>query len=158
MGLQFSKLEWPGTNKRHLSWLTQDHSLAVPSSQPTMAPSRALTALLLLVTLLSGLRLCLAGSVQPRKGAHNQLVLPTDADTHKQTVKDAFMSAYTDWQIYADGSDDLAPQTRSGVNPRNGWGATTVDALGTMKIMGLNVSDKCCPKTIPVLFVASRFH
>lgn len=106
-----------------------------------MAPSRASSTLFLVVALLSGLHLCLAGSVQPTKGAPKQLVLPADADIHKQIVKDAFVSAYTDWQIYANGSDDLAPQTKSGVNPRNGWGATTVDALSTMKIMGLDVSN-----------------
>lgn len=71
--------------------------------------------------------------------------LPADASIHKQTVKDAFVAAYTDWQLYAHGADDLAIISKQGINPRNGWGATTVDALGTMKIMGLDV---CTPQLL----------
>lgn len=81
----------------------------------------------------------LGGDVQPQ---NLKLKLPAEANTHRQTVKDAFVNAYTDWQLYANGSDDLAPLSPGqGTNPRNGWGATTVDALGTMKIMGLDVCD-----------------
>ncbi|KAI0277917.1 seven-hairpin glycosidase [Russula aff. rugulosa BPL654] len=35
------------------------------------------------------------------------------------------------------GHDEVAPLTRKPLDPRNGWGATIVDAMGTMYIMGL---------------------
>lgn len=92
---------------------------------------------LLLGVLSLNVGLSLAGTVQP---SNLNSKLPSDASTHKQVVKDAFFEAYTDWQLYAGGADDLAPLSPGyGTNPRNGWGATTVDALGTMKIMGLDV-------------------
>lgn len=37
------------------------------------------------------------------------------------------------------GFDDLAPLSGVGTNGRNGWGATVVDALSTMWVMGLDV-------------------
>lgn len=101
-----------------------------------MRSTRRSILLPLSFVLIATLPNALAGFIQ-----HPQIssLLPADASQHRQTVKDAFVSAYTDWQVYGNASDDLAVKTRTGVNPRNGWGATTVDALGTMKIMGLDV-------------------
>lgn len=89
----------------------------------------------LLLSSLGVVSMCYAGRVQ-----HANLTLPPDALAHRQVVKDVFVSAYRDWQIYANGSDEMAPLTPGrGADSRNGWGATTIDSLGTMKIMGLDV-------------------
>jgi mannosyl-oligosaccharide alpha-1,2-mannosidase len=88
----------------------------------------------LVISLLSIVSLCSAGLVQRK-----DLTLPSDASVHRQTVKDVFVSAYRDWQIYGHGKDDATPLNPGGVNSRNGWGATTIDSLTTMKIMGLDV-------------------
>ncbi|KAF8342750.1 glycoside hydrolase family 47 protein [Cantharellus anzutake] len=66
------------------------------------------------------------------------LTLPPDAAANAASVKAAFKSAFRDYATYAYGHDDLAPLSKSYVDSRNGWGATIVDALGTMKIMGLD--------------------
>lgn len=58
-------------------------------------------------------------------------------DPRAQEVKDFFVSAYNDYRKYAFGHDELTPVTKSFQDPRNGWGATILDALDTMYIMGL---------------------
>ena len=42
---------------------------------------------------------------------------------------------------FAFGHDDLEPVSKSFNDGRNGWGATIIDAMSTMSIMGLDVSD-----------------
>lgn len=53
------------------------------------------------------------------------------------------LKMYTHSNSY--GHDDLAPLSGGKPNPwvdsRNGWGATIVDSLSTMKVMGLDVSE-----------------
>lgn len=77
---------------------------------------------------------------------------------------------------YAFGHDEVAPLSRQPYNPRNGWGATIVDAMGTMVrgscyllyVFGLNhdlstswdsLYDKCYspfPLTVPNLRLKFR--
>ncbi|CAE6430564.1 unnamed protein product [Rhizoctonia solani] len=65
------------------------------------------------------------------------LQLPPDAAAKGQDAIDLFTSAYTDYKKYAWGHDSLAPLNKTFIDDRNGWGATIVDAMSTMKIMGL---------------------
>ncbi|CCO27119.1 mannosyl-oligosaccharide alpha-1,2-mannosidase [Rhizoctonia solani AG-1 IB] len=65
------------------------------------------------------------------------LQLPPEAGAKAKDAIELFTSAYADYKKYAWGNDSLAPITKAAVNDRNGWGATIVDAMSTMKIMGL---------------------
>lgn len=53
------------------------------------------------------------------------------------TITDAFKHAWSGYSEYAMLHDELAPVTGQVKNPFNGWGATLVDALDTLWIMGL---------------------
>ncbi|KAI0070112.1 seven-hairpin glycosidase [Panus rudis PR-1116 ss-1] len=75
----------------------------------------------------------IAGPVQ-----NPSLKLPSDAHIHRQAVQDIFTDSYAAYKKYAFGHDDLRPVNRSFIDGRNGWGASIVDALSTMKIMGLD--------------------
>ncbi|RMZ91268.1 hypothetical protein DV736_g1506, partial [Chaetothyriales sp. CBS 134916] len=56
----------------------------------------------------------------------------------KQTaVREAFRHAWAGYKEHAYGHDELKPITNGSADPFNGWGATLVDALDTMWIMGL---------------------
>jgi mannosyl-oligosaccharide alpha-1,2-mannosidase len=68
------------------------------------------------------------------------LQLPSDAATNRQLVKTVFLDAYSAYKQYAWKHDDLAPISASFKDTRNGWGSTVFDAMGTLKIMGEDVS------------------
>ncbi|XP_042048071.1 mannosyl-oligosaccharide 1,2-alpha-mannosidase MNS1-like [Salvia splendens] len=53
-------------------------------------------------------------------------------------VKDAMIHAWSSYEKYAWGHDELQPQTKNGVDSFGGLGATLVDALDTLYIMGLD--------------------
>lgn len=65
------------------------------------------------------------------------LQLPIDAAANAQRVVDMFKSAYDDYKTFAWGHDALAPEFGEFIDDRNGWGATIVDSLSTMHVMGL---------------------
>lgn len=65
------------------------------------------------------------------------LKLPPGASAAQAQVKQIFTNAFSAYEKFAFGHDDLTPVTKSFTDGRNGWGATIVDALSTMKIMGL---------------------
>ncbi|CUA76752.1 mannosyl-oligosaccharide alpha-1,2-mannosidase [Rhizoctonia solani] len=65
------------------------------------------------------------------------LQLPADAAENAQHTIEIFKSAYQSYKSVAWGHDSLAPLTNSYIDDRNGWGATIVDSLSTMHIMGL---------------------
>ncbi|CAE6469951.1 unnamed protein product [Rhizoctonia solani] len=65
------------------------------------------------------------------------LQLPSDAAENAQHTIEIFKSAYQSYKSFAWGHDSLAPLTNSYIDDRNGWGATIVDSLSTMHIMGL---------------------
>jgi mannosyl-oligosaccharide alpha-1,2-mannosidase len=54
-----------------------------------------------------------------------------------EIIKDAFLHAWNNYKENAWGKDELTPVTASYKNPFNGWGATLVDSLDTLWIMGL---------------------
>ncbi|EPS74039.1 mannosyl-oligosaccharide 1,2-alpha-mannosidase, partial [Genlisea aurea] len=60
-------------------------------------------------------------------------------DSHRrQKVRDAMIHAWSSYEKYAWGYDELRPQTKNGVNSFGGLGATLIDALDTLYIMGLD--------------------
>ncbi|XP_073139333.1 mannosyl-oligosaccharide 1,2-alpha-mannosidase MNS1-like [Henckelia pumila] len=61
---------------------------------------------------------------------------PLDIE-RREKVKDAMIHAWTSYEKYAWGQDELQPQTKNGVNSFGGLGATLIDALDTLYIMGL---------------------
>ncbi|KAK3427885.1 hypothetical protein EUGRSUZ_F04021 [Eucalyptus grandis] len=65
--------------------------------------------------------------------------LPVDPidDERREKVKEAMLHAWSSYEKYAWGNDELQPQTRQGVNSFGGLGATLVDSLDTLYIMGL---------------------
>ncbi|KNA22379.1 hypothetical protein SOVF_034640 [Spinacia oleracea] len=56
----------------------------------------------------------------------------------RQKVKEAMLHAWTSYEKYAWGQDELQPQSKSGVNSFGGLGATLIDSLDTLYIMGLD--------------------
>ncbi|KAJ1669987.1 CDP-diacylglycerol-serine O-phosphatidyltransferase, partial [Coemansia sp. RSA 25] len=53
-------------------------------------------------------------------------------------VRDNFLRAWRAYKKYAYGSDEINPLTLEAVTTRNGWGATLIDSLDTIHIMGLD--------------------
>ncbi|KAJ4894195.1 hypothetical protein Rs2_20989 [Raphanus sativus] len=62
---------------------------------------------------------------------------PVDAQ-RMQRVKEAMLHAWSSYEKYAWGQDELQPQTKDGVDSFGGLGATMIDALDTLYIMGLD--------------------
>ncbi|XP_078447714.1 mannosyl-oligosaccharide 1,2-alpha-mannosidase MNS1-like [Wolffia australiana] len=62
---------------------------------------------------------------------------PVDAE-RREKVKEAMLHAWNSYVKYAWGQDELQPQTRNGVDSFGGLGATVVDSLDTLYIMGLH--------------------
>ncbi|TEB32929.1 seven-hairpin glycosidase [Coprinellus micaceus] len=61
--------------------------------------------------------------------------VPLEYALVKAEVVEMFEHGYQQYKNYAWGYDNLAPLTRTYNQGRNGWGATIVDAMGTMSIM-----------------------
>ncbi|KAF8756997.1 glycosyl hydrolase 47 family [Rhizoctonia solani] len=70
-------------------------------------------------------------------GIYKSLAWSCRADSRAKDAIDLFTSAYADYKKYAWGHDSLAPVSKAAIDDRNGWGATIVDAMSTMKMMGL---------------------
>lgn len=62
---------------------------------------------------------------------------PIDVE-RRQKVKEAMLHAWSSYEKYAWGQDELQPQSKSGVNSFGGLGATLIDSLDTLYIMGLD--------------------
>lgn len=56
----------------------------------------------------------------------------------KEKVKDAMRHAWSSYEKYAWSQDELQPQTKNGVDSFGGLGATLIDSLDTLYIMGLD--------------------
>ncbi|XP_077216664.1 mannosyl-oligosaccharide 1,2-alpha-mannosidase MNS1-like [Tasmannia lanceolata] len=56
----------------------------------------------------------------------------------RERVKEAMLHAWTSYEKYAWGKDELQPQSKNGVDSFGGLGATLVDSLDTLYIMGLD--------------------
>ncbi|KAM6497619.1 glycoside hydrolase family 47 protein [Amanita muscaria] len=64
--------------------------------------------------------------------------LPPTAPDDRAAVKQLFNSSYQVYRRFAFGHDEVAPDSQTTLDPRNGWGATIVDGLSTMAIMGFD--------------------
>ncbi|KAK4257745.1 hypothetical protein QN277_007295 [Acacia crassicarpa] len=73
---------------------------------------------------------------QIQSGIHDEPYDPVSFQ-RREKVKDAMLHAWTSYEKYAWGTDELQPQTRNGVDSFGGLGATIVDSLDTLYIMGL---------------------
>ncbi|TFK73471.1 glycoside hydrolase family 47 protein [Pluteus cervinus] len=94
-----------------------------------MRPSTSLVTLGLIVSPLA----VNAGPVQSPR-----VRLPFDAAQQRAAVQQIFLTSYEAYKTYAWGNDDLTPISKSFANTRNGWGASIVDSLSTMFVMGLD--------------------
>ncbi|KAM7471946.1 hypothetical protein LguiA_010129 [Lonicera macranthoides] len=56
----------------------------------------------------------------------------------REKVKDAMVHAWTSYEKYAWGQDELKPQSKNGEDSFGGLGATLIDSLDTLYIMGLD--------------------
>ncbi|KAL2539090.1 Mannosyl-oligosaccharide 1 [Abeliophyllum distichum] len=56
----------------------------------------------------------------------------------REKVKDAMIHAWSSYERYAWGHDELQPQSKNGVDSFGGLGATLIDSLDTLYIMGLD--------------------
>ncbi|KAF9035737.1 glycoside hydrolase family 47 protein [Hymenopellis radicata] len=65
------------------------------------------------------------------------LALPDYAAQQRETVKAMFIESYKQYSRFAWAHDDLQPESLSYKDSRNGWGASIVDSMSTMHIMGL---------------------
>lgn len=59
-------------------------------------------------------------------------------EQRRKAVKDGFLHAWNGYRKHAWGHDEVLPVTGGSRNVFNGWGATIIDSLDTMVIMGLN--------------------
>ncbi|KAJ6834118.1 mannosyl-oligosaccharide 1,2-alpha-mannosidase MNS1-like [Iris pallida] len=71
------------------------------------------------------------------KGKDLSDIDPTN-NQRREKVKDAMLHAWNSYEKYAWGQDELQPQSKNGVNSFGGLGATLVDSLDTLYIMGLD--------------------
>ncbi|KAJ8557775.1 hypothetical protein K7X08_004541 [Anisodus acutangulus] len=62
---------------------------------------------------------------------------PVDSQ-RRAKVKDAMRHAWSSYEKYAWGHDEFQPQTKNGVDSFGGLGATLIDSLDTLYIMGLD--------------------
>ncbi|KAH9027042.1 glycoside hydrolase family 47 protein [Lactarius hengduanensis] len=60
------------------------------------------------------------------------LKLPYDTTQDLADVVKIFTDSYSTYHAYAFGHDEVAPSSKKPLDPRNGWGATIVDAMSTM--------------------------
>ncbi|CAL5199278.1 unnamed protein product [Lathyrus oleraceus] len=60
----------------------------------------------------------------------------------REKVKEAMLHAWSSYEKYAWGKDELKPQSMNGVDSFGGLGATLVDSLDTLFIMGLDTQFK----------------
>ncbi|KAI0289404.1 glycoside hydrolase family 47 protein [Multifurca ochricompacta] len=65
------------------------------------------------------------------------LEVPSSAAADRDSVVRIFSQSYNAYRSVAFGHDEVAPVSQKPLDPRNGWGATIVDAMSTMYIMNL---------------------
>ncbi|NP_001183886.1 Mannosyl-oligosaccharide 1,2-alpha-mannosidase MNS1-like [Zea mays] len=77
--------------------------------------------------------------VVSNKNSRKDLVVEIDPvnNERREKVKEAMLHAWNSYVKYAWGMDELQPQSKNGINSFGGLGATLVDSLDTLYIMGL---------------------
>ncbi|EIW74556.1 glycoside hydrolase family 47 protein [Coniophora puteana RWD-64-598 SS2] len=80
----------------------------------------------------------LSAGVSVRAGTVQKagLTVPSNYTSQLDTLKSIFNVTYSAYQQYACPHDELQPDSKVGIDDIMGWGATIVDALDTMWIMG----------------------
>lgn len=75
-----------------------------------------------------------------QEGTEQQKIFYDDAVNveRRNKVKAAMVHAWSSYEKYAWGFDELQPQSRNGVNNFGGLGASIIDSLDTLYIMGLD--------------------
>ncbi|KAJ1724896.1 hypothetical protein LPJ53_000894 [Coemansia erecta] len=63
-------------------------------------------------------------------------------ENRAKDVRDGFQRAWKAYRKYAFGADEINPLTLEPLTTRNGWGATLIDSLDTIYIMGLEEEFK----------------
>ncbi|KAJ7033752.1 glycoside hydrolase family 47 protein [Mycena alexandri] len=66
------------------------------------------------------------------------LKVPSKYAHHRVDAVSLFHTSYSAYKQYAFGHDDLSPVSKGFSDGRNGWGASIVDAMPTMVVMGLD--------------------
>jgi len=74
------------------------------------------------------------------------------------TISDAFKHAWSGYSEYAMPHDELAPVTGQVKDPFNGWGATLVDTLDTLWIMGLKKEFDTAVKQVEQINFKTSFR
>jgi len=78
--------------------------------------------------------------ILPDKNKNKAAIQVDDEDPvtveRREKVKSAMLHAWTCYETYAWGYDELEPQSKSGTNQFAGLGATIIDSLDTLYIMG----------------------
>ncbi|XP_072993669.1 mannosyl-oligosaccharide 1,2-alpha-mannosidase MNS1-like [Typha latifolia] len=69
---------------------------------------------------------------------HDVVDIDPTNNERREKVKEAMIHAWSSYKKYAWGQDELQPQSKSGINSFGGLGATLVDSLDTLYIMGLH--------------------
>ncbi|KAK2464551.1 hypothetical protein APHAL10511_003409 [Amanita phalloides] len=85
--------------------------------------------------------LAVCSNVLLAQGARVQkpnLGLPGTAPADRDAVKQLFSKSYSVYRKFAFGHDEVTPVSQTYTDPRNGWGASIADALGTMALMGFD--------------------
>ncbi|KAJ7824748.1 glycoside hydrolase family 47 protein [Mycena olivaceomarginata] len=65
------------------------------------------------------------------------LAVPAQYASRRDDAEKLFTTSYAAYKEFAFGHDDLSPVSKGFSDGRNGWGASIVDALPTMAVMGL---------------------
>ncbi|KAJ7208923.1 glycoside hydrolase [Mycena pura] len=86
------------------------------------------------LTLLGAASSSLAGVTVQKPG----LTVPPEYASHKADVEKIFTTSYAAYKKFAFGHDELHPVTEGVGDDLGGWGASLVDAMGTMAVMGLD--------------------
>ncbi|KAJ7876397.1 glycoside hydrolase family 47 protein [Mycena leptocephala] len=64
------------------------------------------------------------------------LTVPAKYKTNRDAAEKIFLTSYTAYKKFAFGHDELLPISKSFQDDLGGWGATIVDAMSTMLVMG----------------------
>ncbi|KAF8194774.1 glycoside hydrolase family 47 protein [Mycena galopus ATCC 62051] len=89
---------------------------------------------LVAATLLAGASSALGGVTVQKPG----LTVPAKYAANKAAAEKIFTTSYAAYQKFAFGHDELLPVSEGVGDDLGGWGASIVDAMGTMAVMGLD--------------------
>lgn len=85
-------------------------------------------------------------SHEPKDKAHDKL-----QDERREAVLNTAKKCWESYREFAWGHDELKPSSLVGADPFGGWGATLVDSLDTLWIMGLKTEFKEAVKAVGLI-------